>query len=187
MEEEIWKDIKGWEGLYQVSNLGRVKSLPRLHDAIHPYMTKEKILKPRVSGYQREYLAVVLHNNDRVKQIKVHRLVAEAFVPNPNGYLEINHIDENKGNNRWDNLEWCTRSYNVNYGSRIQKQSERLYIPIYMLNDNYEVLMEFKNMDTAAKYVNIDPSNISRGCSMGRKSGGYYWMTKEKYNERSND
>ena len=187
MEQEIWKDIKGWEGAYQVSNLGRVKSLPRWHDAIHPYISKEKILKPRTSGAQREYLAVILHNNGVRKQIKVHRLVAEAFIPNPNGYLEINHKDENKGNNRVDNLEWCTRYYNVNYGSRIQKQSEKLSIPVYMLNDKHEILMEFKNMDLAAKYVNIDPSNISRGCSMGRRSGGYYWQTKDKYNERSND
>ena len=120
--EEIWKDVVGWEGLYKVSNFGRVKSLPRMHNAIHPYITKEIILRPRVCGKDREYLSVSLNNNGYTKQRRIHILVAEAFIPNPNGYTEINHKDEVKGNNRVDNLEWCSRSYNVNYGNGKQKR-----------------------------------------------------------------
>lgn len=178
--EEIWKDIKGYEGVYQVSNLGRVKSLPRLHKFAHGYyMTKEKILSPRICGKQREYLAVALQIDGKTKQYKVHRLVAIAFIPNPYGYNEINHKDENKGNNKMDNLEWCTRSYNVNYGSRIEKHRKALIKPVVAYSKTYEFVKEFDSLVDASKFAKVDATNISRACRKeGRISGGYLWKYK---------
>ena len=110
--DEIWKPVCGFEDKYEVSNLGRVRSLN--------FRNKKndiKLLTPLDNG--KGYLQVRLSR----KWHKVHRLVAKAFIPNPNNYDEINHKDENKSNNKVDNLEWCSRKYNVNYGNRNLKQS----------------------------------------------------------------
>lgn len=104
---EIWKDIKGYEGLYQVSNWGRVKSLK---------YGKERILKPQKD--RGGYLRIGLYKDRKFKLTKIHRLVAEAFLENPDNLPEVNHRDENKKNNRVENLEWCTHLYNQNYGTR---------------------------------------------------------------------
>ena len=114
--KEIWKDIKGYEGKYQVSNLGRVKSLN------YKRTGEEKILKPTKT--EKGYLFVCLRRNSKAKSYRVHRLVAEHFIPNTDTNLEVNHKDENKENNCVTNLEWCTHIYNVNYGTRNQRQSE---------------------------------------------------------------
>lgn len=99
---EVWKDIEGYEGLYQVSNLGRVKSL------------KKNIIRKQVLGKD-GYLRVTLKHNGKAKTLSVHRLVAKAFLKNVFNYPEVNHKDENKANNNISNLEWCTRKYNQNY------------------------------------------------------------------------
>lgn len=113
---EIWRDIKGFEGLYQVSNLGRVKSLPKYtYSRGYPQLRKEKILRPGYTGKNRCYATVVLNDG---KGYKVHRLVAQAFIPNPDNLPQVNHKDENPFNNCADNLEWCTNQYNVNYSAR---------------------------------------------------------------------
>lgn len=114
---EQWKDIKGFEGLYQVSNEGRVKSLG------NDKSRKEKILKGRNNG--KGYLVVCLWKDGKRVWKLIHRLVAETFLPNPNNYKEVNHKDECKTNNSVDNLEWCDRSYNINYGTRNQKVAEK--------------------------------------------------------------
>ncbi len=101
--EEIWKDIKNYEGIYQISNLGKVKNIK-----------KQKILKPLNIN---NYLRVVLSKKGKVQNKYIHRLVAETFIPNDNNYKEINHKDENSMNNQIDNLEWCNRKYNINYGT----------------------------------------------------------------------
>ena len=106
---EEWRDIKGYEGKYQVSNLGRVKSLNYNHTK------KEKILSDYPNTYG--YLYVNLYKNGKGKPFYIHKLVAQAFIDNPNNYREINHKDENKQNNRVENLEWCNRKYNCNYGT----------------------------------------------------------------------
>ena len=120
---EEWRDIKGFEGLYQVSNLGRVKSLPKYtYSKGYPQLRKERILNPRGTGRTRKYLAVKFNDGH---QYKVHRLVAEAFIPNPDNLPLINHKDENPLNNRVDNLEWCTNAYNVKYSAKPLSEEHR--------------------------------------------------------------
>ena len=109
---EIWKDIKGYEGKYQVSNLGRVKSLQRWSGT--KYYDREKILSSCINKHN-GYAYVYLMKNNKAKNVRVHRLVAEAFIDNPNNFPEVNHIDCNRANNNVNNLEWCTRSYNIKY------------------------------------------------------------------------
>ena len=110
--EEIWRDIAGYEGIYQVSNLGRVKSFHKWKRAACP---DEYILK--VDSNNKGYQQVMLYKNHTRHKVLVHRLVAMAFIPNPDNLPHINHIDENIQNNRMDNLEWCTPSYNNCYGT----------------------------------------------------------------------
>ena len=128
MEEEIWKDIEGYEGSYQVSNLGRVRSLDRIIHYLSCYgkpsqrLAEGKLIRPGIS--HDNYMSVALTFNGVSKSFSVHRLVASAFIPNPNNLPQVNHKDENPANNRADNLEWCTAKYNSNYGTRLQKLSE---------------------------------------------------------------
>lgn len=119
---EVWKDIKNYEGFYQGSNLGRVKSLERI-DCIGHHR-KERILKPKKDKYG--YLQVNLWKNGKKKTFTVHRLVAEAFIPNPNNLPCINHKDECKTNNNVNNLEWCDNKYNNAYGTRTEKCSKKV-------------------------------------------------------------
>ena len=117
---EEWRTIKDYEGLYEISNMGRVKSLPKCAFTSNPYFTgyrhtKEKILKGGTTKLG--YKTVTLRKNGKGKFIYIHRLVAEAFIPNPNDLPEVNHKDENPANNCVDNLEWCTHIYNGNYGT----------------------------------------------------------------------
>ena len=113
MIKEYWKPVVGYEGLYMVSNWGRVKSIK---------FGKERILKQNI---RRGYYYVGLSKNGIVKNYSVHRLVAEAFLDNSNNYPCINHKDECKTNNNVINLEWCTYKYNSNYGTAIQRTSQK--------------------------------------------------------------
>ena len=123
--KEIWKDIEGYEGLYQVSSWGRVRSLDRYVSAKcgGSRLVKGIIIKEYDNGLG--YKLVALCRDNKPKYAYVHRLVAAAFVANPEGYDEINHIDEDKGNNVPENLEWCSHKYNMNYGNRMEKVIEK--------------------------------------------------------------
>lgn len=117
--KEIWKDIEGYEGLYQVSNLGNVKTLN--YKGKH----KVKILKHQIDkdGYHK----VSLYDIDKKpKRFSVHKLVCLAFLENPHNYPIINHIDEDKDNNALSNLEWCSYGYNVNFGTRNSRVSAKM-------------------------------------------------------------
>lgn len=151
--EEIWKDIKGYEGLYQVSNLGRVKS------SNYGRMGYEKILKPNIN--RKGYHLIGLHLKGKVSCAKIHRLVAIAFIPNPNNYPQVNHIDGNPGNNSITNLEWCDNRYNTNHAYKIG-----LHIPTGKHRKVYckELDRKFKSMREAAKYFECDPTTIKRCC-----------------------
>lgn len=116
---EIWKDINGYEGFYQISNFGNVKSLARsCGTKLKKYTCKERILKKRkIDGYY----TVALYKNGKMKSFKCSRLVAQAFIPNPTNLPCVNHIDEDKYNDCVSNLEWCSIKYNSNYGSVKEK------------------------------------------------------------------
>ena len=115
-KKEEWRDIKGYEGLYQVSNIGRVKSLERIFidKRGHRQHIKERVLKPSIT---RGYLQVILYNSSK-KNFFVHRLVCEAFHENPENKLQVNHINEDKADNRACNLEWVTAKENLTHGTR---------------------------------------------------------------------
>lgn len=127
MMKEFWKDIEGYEGLYQISSTGKIKSLSRYVKCGHrgfegKRLIKEKIMKPYLMPMG--YLTVSLRKNNIDRQYFIHRLVARTFIPNPNDLPCVNHKNENKVDNCIDNLEWCTYSYNDNYGNRNSKISE---------------------------------------------------------------
>lgn len=179
-EKEIWKDVKGFEGLYQVSNLGRVKSLERLvkqyngHKKIE-YKIKEKILKLNTDRYG--YYQVRLANNGIVKTKKIHRLVAEAFLDNHKNLPCINHKDENKKNNNIDNLEFCTYKYNTNYGNAIDKRRKKRMKKILQYTKENILIKEYSSINEAKDFLKInDKGNISLVCNGKRKTAyGYIW------------
>lgn len=116
LPKQIWKDIPGYEGLYQVSNTGKVRSLN------YKGTGKKKIWKYAITV--NTYKKIALYKNGEIKYYYIHRLVAQAFMPNPNNYPVVNHKDENKSNNVVWNLEWCTQQYNCNYGTCQRRKSE---------------------------------------------------------------
>lgn len=124
MSSEIWKSVVGYENLYEVSSFGNVKSVCRIitRKDKKPYPIKEMMLKPRKTKYG--YLEVVLCSCGMPKHLKIHRLVAQAFIENPLNLPQVNHRDENKENNHVENLEWCDRTYNMNYGTRTERAAK---------------------------------------------------------------
>lgn len=177
--KEIWKDIVGYEGKYMISNMGNVKSLN------YKRSNKEKILKPFKN--KDGYLIVGLCINGKKTNFQIHRLVAEIFIPNPNNLPQVNHKDENKLNNSVDNLEWCSVSYNINYGNRNDKAKEKLYETIATkIYPNckqvycIELNIIFQSISEASKSLCIDSKNISACCNGKRKTaGGYHWKYVE--------
>ena len=133
MQEEIWKDIKGYEGYYQISNYGKVKSLERYTIILNGKRTeKEKFL---YQGIRSGYYIVQLNKNNKRKSHQVHRLVAQAFIPNLKNKPFINHKDENRKNNYVENLEWCTQKENVNWS--INKMKHRKKVSHSNTNEQY--------------------------------------------------
>lgn len=139
---EIWENIKGLEGKYQVSNMGRVKSL-----------RNNKILKNSISNNM--YARVNLCGKTRT----VHRLVAEAFIPNPNNYPFVNHKDENKANANVNNLEWCTAKYNLEYNGGKERRAIPRRIKVYSIDAN-GVIEHFESITEAARVVGKSKGNI---------------------------
>ena len=125
MKKEYWKPVADYEGLYEVSNWGRARSLDRWVKGRNGSvrLCKGRILKLKTNN--QGYLLVTLCKNGKGKTFTVHRLVAEAFLPNTDNLPEVNHKDENKLNNNVDNLEWCNRKFNINYGTRIERVAKK--------------------------------------------------------------
>lgn len=166
---EIWKNIKGYEGYYEVSNYGRIKSLKDFRGRNRIYILRQQKNK---DGYNR----VELHKDGKRKTYMVHRLVAEAFIPNPNNLPFINHKNEfEKDNNKVENLEWCTSKYNVNYGTKIDRTKEKLNIKVKCITTE-EI---FNSITEASRKYKTYKGRIC-GCCKGRfKSAGKHPETGE--------
>ena len=155
IEIEEFRDVPGYEGTYEVSNLGRVRR-------------NGKILRPRKDNWG--YLQLDLYKNGIKRRFLVHRLVAQAFLPNPNKYPQVNHRDENKSNNTVDNLEWCTSQYNINY-------SQAKPVLQFDLQGNF--IREWPSGTKVEEELGIYQQSISSCCSGSRHTaGGYTWKYK---------
>ena len=176
---EEWKDIEGYEGIYQISSHGRVKSLPR--KVINNKCSKERILK--LSTDKRGVNRITLHKNNKMKTFQVHRLVATAFLDNPNNLPCINHKDENPSNNKVENLEWCTREYNNNYGSRNSRISKFTKGSNNHNSKKVECTTTkeiFSCMTEAANKYNVSQAHITHCCQGKRNYTGKHPTTGEK-------
>lgn len=175
MTKEIWRDIPEYEELYQISNLGRVKSLERrviTCDGVTRNMT-EKILKPCL---HRGYYSIILRKNKKIKYYGVHQLVAKAFIPNPNNLPYINHKDENKANNHVENLEWCTAQYNINYGTHNERQALTKSKTVYQYSLDKVLLNVWKSTHDVHRKLGYAQGNIARCCrGESKTSNGYIW------------
>ena len=172
---EIWKPVVGWEDCYMVSSMGRVKSLDRWVNSKSGSLrfSKGKILSHNID--KDGYHSVTLCVDNKVKKMRVHRLVAETFLPNPKNYPIINHRDENPSNNILDNLEWCDISYNTAYSCGK---------PVLQLTKEGKIIKLWNTAIDAQNDLNIDHSQISACCKNKPKyytAGGFKWMYLDDY------
>ena len=191
MINEIWKPIKGYENKYEISNLGNVKSIYLINRQAK--IKREKILKQHiVCGY----FKIRLSRDNKTKNYLVHRLVAETFIDNPENKLQVNHKDGNKLNNNVDNLEWATRSENVNHAwlnglhektratvrENMKKATNTLKKKIeqYDLENNY--IRSWDSISDASRSYNISPTNIKNACKgIYKTSCGFIWRYADIY------
>ena len=178
---ETWKDIPGYEGCYQVSNTGLVKSLERRvpHGYSGTQFFRERILtsNTRKDGYQ----YVFLSKNCVQTRFYIHRLVGMMFIPNPNNYPSINHKDGNPSNNVVENLEWCTQGYNIHHAIKVLGKYG-FHSPVRCV----ETGVEYPRMSLAAEAVNRTSSCISYAARLGKTSAGYHWEYINKPHKRNN-
>ena len=167
---EKWKDIAGYEGRYQASDLGNIKSL-----------ISNKILKPRIDkdGYFKVILSAG-HGNR--KEFRVHRLIAGTFIPNPENLPQVNHIDEDKTNNAVDNLEWCTSLQNNNHGTRNERirpyaiaNGMKHAKAVQQYDKKGNLIKTWDSLRSAERELNISHSNIISSIKRNGSSGGYIW------------
>ena len=158
---EVYKTIEDYPN-NQISNLGNVKN------------KHNRILKDRIDKYG--YKVIGLSKDGKQKNLFIHRLVATAFIPNPNNLPQVNHIDENKLNNRVENLEWCSIVYNINYGTRTKKQIKSNSIPILQYTLEGEFVRKWDSATEIKNKLGFDNSFISKCCRGERKSSyGFIW------------
>lgn len=180
---ENWKPVVGYEGLYEVSDFGRVRSLNYNRSGEVMIM---KFEKPK--GYQR----VQLSKCGKTKHFFVHRLVAFAFIPNPNNLPQVNHINEVKDDNRVVNLEWCTAEYNLNYGTHTERQIKTQTnrpdksIPVVQLTLDYKFVTKWPSAMEVQRQGGFKNTNINACCKHKPKhktTGGYRWLYLKEYEE----
>ena len=182
---EIWKPISGYEGFYEVSNLGRIRSLERIVECSDGRKRKIKdrtLLGARYSGGNS---GVTLHKEGCAKVVNIHRIVAEAFVPNPLEKEEVNHKDENPSNNHASNLEWVTCKENINYGTRTERARKAIVEAqgraVRQLSRDGELVAEYESLSAACNATGTHVSNITK-CAKGvyKTAGGYIWKYKNE-------
>lgn len=178
--EEIWKDVAGYEGLYQVSNLGRVKSFGRyVRNRFGLVWRPGRVLKGGKDN--KGYLTVVLCDDKKRHTFKIHKLVARTFVQNLDRKPQVNHIDGNKQNNRVNNLEWCSQSENMAHAwetglqKRTHKKNDARSIKIAQYTIDMRQVNVFPSMMEAERQTGINNASISRAVRLGGKAGGYVW------------
>lgn len=195
MKSELgeWRDIEGYEGLYQVSSLGEVRSMDRIVKSKGDLMQRirGRIIKPTIQRKGR--CSIALHKDGQLKNYMVHRLVAKAFIPNddPENKTQVNHKDENQSNNRVDNLEWCDAKYNINYGTGRARMAEKLINgknsrPVLQYTLDGEFVREWPSTMEIERQLGIFNTQISACClkRYGFKSaGGYMWQYAENNKE----
>lgn len=180
MQDEIWKDIPGYEGLYQVSNLGRVRSLDKIVYCTNQYGTKAtRLRKSKIFSLAKQNNGYLIATINR-KTKKVHRLVAMTFIPNPDNLPQVNHKDGNKENNNVDNLEWCDQIYNMKHA--VKNNLFHKYfgkdnwqsIAVECYKENYSKI--YYSIREAERETKIKHQSIIR-CCKGKQltAGGYQW------------
>lgn len=174
--KEVWKDIPNYEGLYQVSNLGRIKSFRKCTK--HRWQN-EYILKPSKSN--NGYLQVTLYDNTVRHKFLVHRLVAEAFIQNPQELPHVNHKDENRYNNSVNNLEWCTAEYNNAYGTARVRMIDTKSTPIEQRTLDGKLIAVYRSTRIASELLGINRGTLKDAINKGRPCSGYLW----KYSKHS--
>lgn len=169
---EVWKDIQGYEGKYQISNKGNVKSLNYRNSGY------SQNLVPKTNNSGRLWVELALDGDK--KPMLIHRLVAMAFIPNPHNYPQINHKDENVTNNRAENLEWCTGEYNVKYFLDRHTQRGRpvrLNSPILQIDTEGNILKRWDNVTAIKNAKGFSAWSICECCKGNRKSAyGFKWQ-----------
>lgn len=188
---EEWRDVHGYEGRYQVSNIGRVRSVDRLVRIVgNNYRpVRGKILS--IGKYPNGYSMVnFTDGKGKVSTKLVHRLVADAFIPNPNNFPQVNHKDENINNNNVDNLEWCTPKYNANYGTRNARcleKNKRFFKAVYQIDKDCGMIIRYwENISEASRALGINDSQIGRVCRKEKRNntaGGYVWRYATEYDK----
>lgn len=175
---EEWRPIKDFEGYYEVSNYGNVRSLNYRHTNKTEQMRLSTVL-----GYK----TVQLKAGGKQGSYKVHRLVANAFIPNPNNYPQVNHIDENKQNNSVSNLEWCNAKYNNNFGTRGNRIRNSLREnspenkPVALLDKNGNIQSTYRSMAEAARETKTDYWTVWNSCYKKKKTKLIFELLQKEF------
>jgi hypothetical protein len=179
MQEE-WRDIIGYEGYYQVSNFGNIKSLERIVKHSIGELATRKPMKKKFKRDRGGYDRVGLYKNGKEISFSVHRIVAQAFIPNFKNKPEVNHINEIKTDNRVENLEWCTRVENVNHGTKIKRFIASKSIPVIGVNIYSGIAIYYKSIKDTNKDSFIN-QNVWACCNGRKKTHkNYFWIYDKK-------